>query len=125
MYKFFFLLFISTPAFADDWSKADAQREAAYLVLHTMDWAQTRQIAKNPQCVAGQKEPCLSEENGILGDHPSVAEVNRYFILTGAAQYLIAKAVPEKYRAPFQYLTIGHDFGYVVHNYSIGIRIKF
>lgn len=108
-------LFISTPAFA--WSDGDTKREAVYLTLHTMDWLQTREIARNPAR--------WYETNSILGEQPSIGRVNNYFALTGLAHILVSKALNPKYRKVFQYVTIGIEGGVVVHNYSIGIEVRF
>jgi len=117
MFKFiFFLLFIS-PSFASDWSSSDTKREAVYLVLHTADWAQTREIARNPDK--------WYEQNSMLGSHPSISQVDQYFIATAALQFAIAYYLPAEYRKVFQYLSITHDAGYVAHNFSIGIQARF
>lgn len=121
MFKFIFLpfillfIFFSPSTYADQWSNADTKREAVYLVLHTMDWAQTRNIARNPDK--------WHEQNSILGSHPSTSQVDQYFVATAAIQFAIAYYLPVEYRKAFQYLSIGHDAGYVVHNFSIGIRV--
>ena len=111
------LLLVSTSAFADEWSRADTYREAAYLTLHAMDWAQTRYIARNPN----QR----TESNVILGKHPSVLQVDRYFIATGALQFAVAYCLPAEYRKAFQYILIGVEGGAVIHNFSIGIGVEF
>jgi hypothetical protein len=108
------LLFCST-AYADDWSRADTYREATYLTLHTIDWAQTREIARNPN---------YYEQNMYLGKHPSIREVDRYFAAMALAHIGVAYILPSEWRTPFQYVTIGVEVGAVVHNYSIGINIK-
>jgi hypothetical protein len=117
MFKFIFLLFIASPSFASDWSSADTKREAVYLVLHTVDYAQTREIARNPDK--------WHEQNSILGSHPSSSQVDQYFVATAALQFAVAYYLPAKYRAPFQYVTIGIEGGAVAHNFSIGIRVRF
>lgn len=116
MFKFIFLLLVSSSAFADDWSRADSYREAAYLTLHTMDWAQTRNIARNP---------AYYEQNSILGKHPSVSQVNQYFAATAALQFAVAYYLPPEYRKAFQYITLGIEFGAVTHNISLGIKATF
>ncbi|MFZ2540349.1 MAG: hypothetical protein WAW75_01095 [Gallionella sp.] len=118
MFKFILaLLLVSTSAFADEWTSADSKREAVYLTLHTLDWAQTRNIARNPDK--------WHEQNNILGKHPSVPQVDRYFIATAALQFAVAYYLPAEYRKAFQYLSIGHDAGFVAHNFSIGIGVRF
>ena len=117
MFKFIFLLFISFSAFADEWTAADTKREAVYLTLHTLDWAQTRNIARNPNK--------WTESNVILGKHPSVLQVDRYFIATGVLHFAVAHYLPTEYRKAFQYVTIGIEGGAVAHNFSIGVGVKF
>ena len=112
-----FLLFVSTSAFADEWTSTDTKREAVYLTLHTLDWAQTRNIARNPDK--------WYEQNAVLGKHPSVSQVDRYFITTGVLQFAIAYYLPAEYRKAFQYVTIGIEGGAVAHNFSIGISARF
>lgn len=117
MLKFAIILLITTSsAYADEWTSTDTKREVAYQSLAVVDWLQTRNIARNPD---------YWEQNVLLGNHPSVARVNQYFALTGIAHYFISEALPEKYRAPFQYISIGVEIGAVAHNFSIGITVKF
>jgi hypothetical protein len=116
MFKLLFLLLLVSPAHADEWSRADSYREATYLVLHTMDWAQTREIARNPS---------YYEQNMMLGKHPSVREVDRYFAAMALAHIGVAYLLPAEWRRPFQYVTIGVELGWVSHNFSIGLRAKF
>ena len=111
-----FLLFTSNSQ-ADEWTAADTGREAVYLTLHSIDWAQTRNIARNPDK--------WYEQNSYLGKHPSVAQVDRYFIAAGAIQFAVAYYLPAEYRKAFQYVTIGVEGGAVVHNFSLGIEVKF
>lgn len=111
------LLLVSSSAFADEWTRTDTYREATYLMLHTMDWAQTRNIARNPDR--------WREQNYFLGKHPSVSQVDQYFIATGTLQFAVAYYLPAEYRKAFQYVTIGIEGGAVAHNFSIGVGIKF
>lgn len=111
-----FLLLISS-AQADEWTREDSYREATYLTLHTMDWAQTRNIARNPDK--------WHEQNSILGKHPSVGKVDGYFALTGLAHVAFSYCLPSEYRKAFQYVTIGIEGGAVAHNFSIGVGTKF
>ena len=115
--KYILLFILSIPAFADEWTDADTKREAVYLTLHTFDWAQTRNIARNPDK--------WREQNAVLGGNPSVSQVDRYFIATGALQFAVAYYLPAEYRKAFQYVTIGIEGGAVAHNFSIGISARF
>ena len=112
-----FLGLFSVTATAGDWNTQDTRFEAAYLVLHAVDWSQTRYIAAHPER--------FIEDNPILGEHPSDAEVNRYFLLTGLIHAGIAYALPSDWRRGFQLVTIGIEAGTVARNYRIGIRSEF
>lgn len=111
------LLFISSSAFADDWSKADVARETVLLVIHAVDWGQTRNIAKNPSQYA--------ELNPFLGVHPSVSRVDNYFVLTGLAHVGISHVLPSEWRKGWQYVTIGIGGANIARNHSIGLRVSF
>ena len=120
------LLCFSFNCFADEWSKADSYREATYLTFLAVDWAQTCNISRNyAPCVNGSNPYHCSEQNSYLGDHPTLGAVNRYFLVTATLHAGVSYLLPEKYRAPFQYVTIGVEGGYVAYNFSIGISAKF
>lgn len=85
-----------------------------YLTLHTMDWMQTREIAKHPEK--------WKEANPLLPDHPNIGEVNRHFLFLGLAHAAIANYLPKEKRELFQNITIGIESGIVARNYYIGIR---
>lgn len=104
-------------AAADTWSNEDKTRLAVFYTTHLIDWGQTLHIVKNPES--------YHERNAFLGEHPSKREVNRYFLAIGAAHFVIADALPSKYRAAFQYLTIGYNTSTIVRNYDLGLKINF
>jgi hypothetical protein len=91
--------------------------ELTYMSWHVADWAQTRQIAQEPQH--------YRELNPLLPEHPTLGQVNRYFLLTAAAHVVISSMLPEKQRKVWQYLTIGVEAGMVGRNYSIGVTGRF
>lgn len=91
--------------------------QAAYLILHTADWGQTLDIAKNP----GD----YYEVNPLLGDHPSVKRANSYMAFSALTHTGIAYTLPPPWRRRFQQVTIGLKAGIVGYNYSIGLRINF
>ena len=100
---------------AQEWTEENTKWEYAYYVTHLIDWGQTLEIARNP----GYKEL-----NPILGEYPTEAEVNRYFLLSGIAHHLLARWLDE-YRLPYQQATFLINFGAIANNASIGIKIKF
>lgn len=73
------------------WTKTEIGLQILANVLHLLDWRQTLEIVNHPDR--------WSEQNILLGDHPSRKEVNLYFggtaILLNAASMLLPK--PERY----------------------------
>jgi hypothetical protein len=110
-------LALAGPACAADWSSADTARQAAFLALGALDWAQTRAIARHPDQ--------YREVNTILGEHPTVAQVNRYFALYLTGHTALAWTLPAQYRIGLQYVSIGIEFNQVNHNAHIGVRVGF
>lgn len=107
------------PAHAGEWTGDDTTRELVFAGITAIDWAQTLStVIKHP-------ERYPSETNRLLGEHPSRADVNVWFGLGIVMHALIAEALPSKYRAPFQYVSIGLEAGQVIRNYRIGVRIEF
>ena len=118
MLKFIFLFLLSFNACAfDEWSEADKTREAVYLAVDTVDWLQTRNVARNPQM--------WHETNPILGQHPSVGSGNMYFVSMMLVHVGIVTALPSQYRSTFQYTSIAYEVSYVAGNYRLGISAKF
>jgi hypothetical protein len=118
-----------TPAMADEWTTADTWRETAYLSLLTIDWAQTRSFLR-AKPVTTVVNGCTTttwdyEQNPILGKHPEQSHLDAAVIITGIAHVYIARLLPEKYRAPFQYISIGIEGGAVAHNFSLGVKAQF
>lgn len=118
MLKYLLLFFLAFPCFADEWTDADTAREATFQTLATIDWLQTRNIARNP-------EVYWEQYNAVLGNHPSIGQVNNTFAVWMIGHYLVSKYLPQEFRAPFQYVTIGVEVGDVVHNFSIGLSAHF
>jgi hypothetical protein len=110
------LLALSGFAHADDWTRTDTARQAAYTVLHLADWAQTRYIATHAN---------FSETNVMLEERPSLGRVNNYFAATLIGHYAISAMLPAKYRPTWQYGTITIEAYCVLHNRAIGIGMQF
>jgi len=123
------LLLVSVPsfAFADEWSTGDTWREVSFQGLWLIDALQTHKITESASaCNLGesnQVQGCsyLHEQNNYLGLHPTIGAINRYFLVGSALHAGIAYILPEKYRAPFQLVTIGVEVGDVGNNISLGI----
>ena len=85
------------------------------LALQTADWMQTRQIAK---------DPAYYEYNPILGNHPSMGKVNRYFAAIEAGTVALNLTLPKEYAHGLNLASIGFETAVVGHNLHIGLRIK-
>jgi hypothetical protein len=99
------------------WTADDTAREAAYQTLAVVDWAETRTIAANPNM--------WHEHNPIIGLHPSLSSVNKYFVFTGMAHAVIAYILSPTYRKVFETSTITLEVGAVGNNMTLGIGMKF
>ena len=106
-------------AHADDWTQQDTYRESAYLAIHTIDWLQTRTIAKE------NWPDGRFERNHILGKHPSVQTLDIHYAVTSIGHYYIATLLPTEWRKAWQYIAIGDAGSAVINNHSLGVRIKF
>ena len=110
-------LTFSGPVSASDWKEADTERQLAYLILHAVDWGQTRNIAKNPDE--------FYEFNPLLGTHPSVKRVDSYMLVSALTHTAISYFLPRDWRHAFQHITLSVKSGLVDHNFSIGLRIDY
>jgi hypothetical protein len=139
------LLLVSISAVADPWSTGDIVREVTFQSLWAIDFLQTRNISKSAvkKVIYCGNSPCITytdstsfENNSLLGNHPSLGDVNRYFLVGSAFHAGISYVLPENMvlpfgigsvpiRAPFQYISIGVEGGYVAHNFRLGISAKF
>lgn len=98
-------------------NRADGERELAYLLLHGLDWGQTRDIASKPNR--------FTETNAFLGEHPSDSDVNRYFALTGLGHYALSRMLPSDWARVFQNVTAGLENGVTNRNAMLGVQVKF
>ena len=112
-----FLMMVSPSLAGDEWLFADTKREVLYLTLHTIDWAQTRTIARHPEM--------YRETNVFLGEHPSTGRVDRYFALTALGHVGISYVLPQQWRKWFQISTITMEVVVVADNKRIGIAVDF
>ena len=111
------LFFISTPAFADNWTREDTYRELTWTALLVVDYGQTMNIARNPDK--------FREYNPILGEHPSQSSVGLYMLSAAIIHPVISYYLPPKYRKWWQYISIGVELGTVGNNFGAGIGVTF
>jgi hypothetical protein len=114
--SFAFWLAVLPSAHADDWTTGQKAAEAGYLAAVVVDWHQTRE---------GQATPGMRETNPVLGDHPSNAKVNAWFIGSNVAQFLIADALPSDLRNYWLTAGIVFEFSVVKNNKEIGLKVQF
>lgn len=100
----------------DEWTTHDTLYQIATLTTFAVDWAQTKEITRNPD---------YWELNKILGEHPSQNAVDCYFVGVALFHTGVSYLLPRPYRRYFQLLTIGFQSHAIYRNYSIGIRINF
>jgi hypothetical protein len=105
----------------DDWDKADRILLGVHGALWVADWGQTRDIARQPDK--------YYETNPILGKHPTVQEVDLYFISVGILGAFIADQVGERIgsvpRKLLLVVWIIDQAGSVSNNHKIGLKINF
>ena len=99
----------------DEWSKADTVYQATFMTLMTVDWFQTKLAVKDG----------MRELNPILGDRPSLNEIDAFGGAVMVAHCVISRMLPKEYRRKWQILTIGIETQTVYHNYNVGVRIEF
>lgn len=110
------LALLALPAQAREWTDEELRWGAALAVTRLVDWGQTRYIAKHPDR--------FREVNPLIGDHPSLGEVNRHFIVSTALMFAAAHYLPQ-YRTRLLQVYVVVGAGYVVHNIGIGVRFQF
>jgi hypothetical protein len=114
------LLLLASSVHAEEFSEWDATDKRllwAGQALIAADWAQTRQIAKNPDQ--------YSEKNRYLGEHPSVGKVNTYFVSALAAHYYTAAYLSGSDRTAMLTGIVAVEAYVVNRNAKLGLKIAF
>lgn len=110
------LIFNVSIVFADEWTAKDTKYQAVFLLFKSVDYLQTKEIARNPK---------YYELNPIIGKHPTQNEIDIYFLSTAILHTGIAYYLPKKYRRYWQCVFIGMSAGCVAYNFNAGISIIF
>lgn len=108
-----FVLFFSRSALADNWNTTDYVMLGASSTLLVLDWAQTRDLVRSEN---------YRERNPILGEHPNVGDVDKYFATALLLNAGIAYLLPQTPRRLFLGAVILVETGTVIQNYRIGLR---
>jgi len=87
------------------------------LTVMVIDYGQTRQIALHPEK--------WTELNPLLPKKPSLADINRHFIIIPIVTYVALDHLPSEYRTVALYVITAMQVAVVANNYRIGVRISF
>ena len=97
------------------WSKQDIQKEAAWQILHAVDYGQTLDIADS-NC---------TELNPALGLTPHDDSVHIWALGTATFHLLVSHWLKDENRKWWHWATIGLKGAAVINNYSLGLRMRF
>ena len=100
----------------DPWTREDKILQGTQLFVQGIDWLQTREIVDDPY---------YWETNPYIGEDPTTRDVDRYFIMSAGFGMLITHVLPQEWRKYWLSFRIGISSSMVIHNYNIGIRIKY
>jgi hypothetical protein len=103
--------------FFGDWDRTDSLLLTTALSAMAIDWGQTRSIARNPAR--------FTEGNPILGPHPSVARVDRYFALAMLGTAGVAGILTPTPRKWFLGGVTAVEVVVIISNRGAGIRANF
>lgn len=97
------------------------KEEYVFFLAEAADMMTTLDIKNHPE---------LQEENPILGKHPSDSKIIALCVgaalLHSAITYeMVDQGVPRPIVKVWEYVSIGVETGFAVHNYTLGLRFKF
>jgi hypothetical protein len=101
---------------SEPWDRTDLALGFTALGATIADWGQARYIAEHPAQFA--------DKNPILGRHPARGKVDAYFICAMGGGYLLADALPGRYRKLFLGGATIVEISTVRHNRSIGVGFR-
>ncbi len=112
------LLLVSSSVFAQprEWTTEEKTWAAAWLAVRAADWAQTREIARNPDR--------YWEVNPLIGRHPTLGQVNRFFVVSTALGLAAGHYLPEYRKSMYQFW-FAIEGAAVLHNLRVGVNIRF
>jgi hypothetical protein len=108
----------------DSWQTHQYAIAASAIVLHAVDWRQTRHIATSNE--PGYNGPRYVEKAAltkrVIGETPSHGGVDAYMLATGVLFLGAAHLLPE-YRTAILATWAATRLAVVVNNHSVGLRI--
>lgn len=98
------------------WTKTEKAKEAAWLILHAVDYKQTQYA---------MEEGGFKELNPLLGEHPSEGRLNTFALLGAVLHFVTTHYIEKEYRAIWQNITIGTKAAVVGWNFHVGAKVEF
>lgn len=95
----------------DDWTTDHTVAEVSYQVFNLLDAAQTARIADRPDL-----QESMPLTRAVLGPRPDPTDTWLYFTTMGISHYLIARALPARWRPWFQVPTAVNSGAAVLQN---------
>lgn len=116
-----FALILSSVAHAGDYWKTMPKLEYAFFAAETADMLTTLDIKNHPD---------LYEQNPIMGRHPSDAKVIGWCVSaalmhSAITHEMVVHGVRPSFINAWEYVSIGVETGFAVHNLSVGLRFTF
>ena len=101
---------------SSNWTATDTKYEVAFQTINALDAYSTAQI---------RHDPALEERawptRQLIGSNPAEDEVALLFVTYGISHYLIARALPPKWRRYYQISTMGYSIALVINNCQLGL----
>lgn len=113
-------LLAALPLSAQEWATRDTALEVACQVALLVDWKQTSEIHR----VRLPNGASAIESNRILGQHPTQATINQYFMACSVGHLVVSASLPTNLRNYWQAATLSVSCYWIGHNRAIGISIR-
>ena len=97
-------------------SNLDTRYEIAFQAINIVDAYTTARLRHTP----GAEEQNLITQF-IIGTQPKEADVILLFITYGISHYMIARALPERWRRSYQLGSIAYSTSLVINNCQLGL----
>jgi hypothetical protein len=117
------ILVLSVPVMAEEWETTDT----LLLTTRIIDWGQTRDIVTRQIDTVRLDGTYYhyQENNLILGSHPSITQVDLYFIALIGTDFLITKYANPTFKKWWNAIGIAIETYCITGNAQIGVKIKF
>lgn len=117
--RYFVLLFLLVVSSSFAVASQEGRENTAAVVLLVADWVQTRNMAYNHDY---QGELVYHENNPLLGEQPTKAGVDQYFLWSLGLYVALQKVLPDDWATVHRRLTITVEGGCVLNNWYIVYR---